>query len=83
MDINVTNKLEPVPEVWCIQVIVGPDRDVLEEKWIHALINPDYKYPKHGAKHESWDRIYPGAKYHLTPFSKLDREEHLTRGKVK
>ena len=66
-------------DVWCIQVIAGPDREVLEEWWVNPNSNLGYVFPKHGSRHKFWHLIAPGAKYHLTPFTKLERKAHLDK----
>lgn len=72
----------PDVDLWCIQVIAGPEKEVLEEWFVNPRINLQYKFPKHGSKHPFWKKIEPTAKYHLTPFSKLDRADYLAQGKI-
>lgn len=67
--------------VWCIQVI-DKDRHVLDEWWVDPNVNPSYKFPKHGSKHPFWNKIEPGAKYHLTPFTKVNRDNYLKKNQV-
>ena len=80
--LNPTAPVTKTPvDVWCIQVI-DKNRYVLEEWWVDPNANLTFKFPKHGAKHPFWNKIEPGAKYHLTPFSKLDRTKYLKKGVV-
>lgn len=64
-------------DVICIQVVGGPDLEVLDEQWVNVASNPGCSIPNHGQPHKFWRRFWPDARYHITPFAKLDRGKYV------
>lgn len=63
--------------VWCIQMVVGKDKLLVGENWVNMECNPDFKLPKHGSPVPGYKVLGYQARYHLTPFKKLNRKDYL------
>lgn len=62
------------PDVWCIQAI-DSNNEVLSENWIRH--DPQCVLPKQDSVHPGYKSCGIKARYHLTPFRLLKREDYL------